>query len=71
MGKIHKQFLCQVSPTMLLNVFAGSFQIVLVDESGMIINQMGTQWIRSDLLARVTFCTHSTGIKDSTYISVI
>jgi hypothetical protein len=34
---------CQVSPALLPNVYAGYCQRALVDESGMILTQMGTQ----------------------------
>jgi hypothetical protein len=49
-GKIQRSFSCQVSPASLLYVSAGNCQRALVDESGMIINQMGKQ-NRSEIVA--------------------
>jgi hypothetical protein len=49
---------CQVSPASLLDVSADNLQRALVEESGMIKNNMGTQQIRNGRGARVAMWAH-------------
>jgi hypothetical protein len=65
-GKIQRSYFREVSSASLLDVSAGNFQRTLVDESGMIRNQMGTH-NRSEIVAvltRIVLCVHPTRIND-------
>jgi hypothetical protein len=65
-GKIQRSYFRQVSSASLLDVSAGNLQRTLVDESGMIRNQMRTH-NRSEIVAvltRIVLCVHPTRIND-------
>jgi hypothetical protein len=58
-GKIHWPFIHQVSPALLLDICAGNFQRALMDKSGMIRNQMGTNNRSEMVVMQGSPCAHT------------